>query len=165
VNKGAQWPQPGAISQMPHRDQVRLLLDCVCVRYPQVDLGPDTIAAYKADWQQLLREVGTTRFLGGVQRACQASSFFPLVADVARHIPPPPPPSTWVGLSDEDRRRQAAGERSYGVPDVRFLAARLLRRIDSKKRAGDHQGLSEEDLTELQAELDHAIDRQERRAS
>ena len=87
--QASRWPSPGEIKRLRFSEQVRVLFELSLMRYPSAKLPPETVAAYRADWQDLLRECGTQRFLTGVRRACQSTSFFPTLADVAKNIPAP----------------------------------------------------------------------------
>jgi hypothetical protein len=136
------------------------LFELTQVRFPSVELPDETIAAYQADWHNLLCEVGTQRFLTGVRRACASTSFFPTLADVGKNIPPPTP-GGYVGWTDEDRARKAAGERSYGKRDIEFLWN--LHRTAHEKRCG--APMSERELDDLLVDLDRAIDLVERRGA
>jgi hypothetical protein len=152
----SKWPSPGEIKHLRYPEQVKILFGLMQVRFPSAELPDETIEAYRGDWHDLLRECGTQRFLTGLQHACKSTSFFPTLADVARHIPQPTA-SGYSGWSHEDRARKAAGERSYGKLDVEFLWK--LHRAAREKRNGAH--LSERDLDDLVVDLDRAIDRVE----
>jgi hypothetical protein len=153
IASNASWPQSGAISHFPHREQVRIIMECALLRYPQVELSTETIAAYKADWTDLLRDVGTGRFLDAVKQACFASRWFPNVADIVRSSPPPRTSDTYAGPTAEDLKRRAAGERSYGDPDVKCLFA-----IHANLRAKVNRPLTENDENGMINELDRRID-------
>jgi len=146
------------ISHLSQREQVRIVMACVTSRYPQIELGPANIASFKADWLSLLQEIGTERFLVAVERACQSTSFFPVLADIVKHVPPPPAVSTYSGPSAEDLRRKARGERNYGHSDLKCLAA-LHRELRSKVG----RPLTRVELDGLIADLDGRIDSQNQR--
>jgi len=146
------------ISHLPQREQVRIVMASVVSRYPQVELGPENIAAFKSDWLSLLQEIGTERFLVAVERACQSTSFFPVLADIVKHIPPPPAVSTYSVPSAEDRRRMAAGERNYGLRDLQCLAG-MHRELSGKVG----RPLTRVELDGLIADLDRRIDSQNQR--
>jgi len=133
-------------------------MEAVARRYPQVELGPENISAFKADWLSLLQQIGTERFLVAVQRACQSTCYFPLLADIVKHVPPPPAVSTYSGPSAEDLRRKAVGERNYGQCDVKCLAA-MQRQLRSKV----NRPLTDGELDGLIADLDRRIDSQNQR--
>ena len=128
-------------------------MECALLRYPYADLGPGNIAAFKADWIDLLRAIKTERFLIAVQKACQSTSFFPLMADIVKHIPPAQPLPQCSGPTEEDLRRKKAGERSYGLPEVRVLS-----KLHQTKHAKEKRALIEEEIEGLIVDLDKMID-------
>jgi len=128
-------------------------MECALLRYPQVELSSQTIAAYKADWTDLLRDVGTGRFLDAVKRACLVSRWFPNVADIVHSTPPPVITNTYAGPTAEDLERKAAGERSYGEPDVRCLSKLLG---DLRRKVG--RPLTENEVNGLLVDLDRRVD-------
>jgi hypothetical protein len=87
------------------------------IAFPGAELPPESISAYVSDWSSMIKSNGPERFLTGLRHACEITSFFPTLADVAGDIPQPIP-SSYSGWSEDDRARRAAGERSYGKCDV-----------------------------------------------
>ena len=154
------WPQSTALRALPVREQAKVLMKCVTARFPSTQLPPESVSAFVADWSQLIKSHGTDRFLIGIQRACQSTTFFPALADIVRHIPAPIVSTLWTP-TEEDERRKAAGELSYGEPDVKFLAALHLKAIERHKRGGHPDRLDEDELNALVVQLDRAIDAKE----
>jgi hypothetical protein len=154
ATKGS-WPKSGAIEHFSYGEQVRIIMQCTLARCPYADLGAETIAAFKADWIDLLREVGTERFLAAVQRACQTTTFFPVIAEIVKHIAPAPL-STYAGPTAEDVRRKQAGERSYGAPDIRCLS-----KLHQNLRSKLDRSLTEDEIEGLIIALDELIDIQQ----
>lgn len=155
------WPQSTALRALPVREQAKVLMKCVTARFPSTQLPPESVSAFLQDWTELIKSNGTDRFLIGVQRACQSTTFFPVLGDIVKHIPPPPIISTRWTPTPEDERRREAGERSYGEPDVKFMAALHVKTIEKHKRAGRPARLSEDELNGLLIELDRAINAME----
>lgn len=136
-------------------------MKCATARFPGTQLPPESVSAFVADWSQLIKSYGSDRFLTGIRHACESTTFFPVLADIVKHIPPTPVVSTLWTPTEEDRRRQASGERRYGQPDIKFVAALHAKTIEKHKRAGRPPRLSEDELNGLLVELDRAIDAME----
>lgn len=149
----ATWPRSEEIKSLQSREQVTILLERLRLFYPQAELPRESIAAYKGEFERLLRESGTARLLAACQQAVRFTPRFPSIADVVRNIPPPPVRSTYEGPSEDDRRRKAAGERSYGIPDVRCLS-----KLHATRRAKLGRPLVDNERDGLLDELDKQID-------
>jgi hypothetical protein len=110
------WPSLTEISKLPRRRQAEKYLTAVSVRYPQQELSPDTVAAYKADFEKLIRDHGLMAFSSALYHATKSTSFFPVLADIVKHIPSQQI-RDFSPLTTEDRARIARGE-GFGQGEV-----------------------------------------------
>lgn len=116
--------------------------------------------AFKADWESMIREFGVRRFSLGLQRAVMATSFFPGLADIRKHVPQAIIGNDTWKPSPEDLARRAAGERSYGQGDIIVLWKLFNER---RRKLGRKLTATEEEA--LLAELDRMIDARERKSA
>lgn len=113
----------------------------------------ENLEAFKADWEKMIREFGLNRFNIGLQRVVMATSFFPSLADIRKHIPTSDPRYADYKPSEDDLRRKANGERSYGQGEILALWKMFLA---LRKKLG--RPLTEKEQIALMDELDQRQD-------
>jgi hypothetical protein len=68
--------------------KIRSLLHETCLRFPQANMTSEHLESFANEWYRISRIVGLPRFAEGLGFACQSTSFFPVMADIMKHIPP-----------------------------------------------------------------------------
>lgn len=102
----------------------------------------------------MIRQVGIRRFWTGLVRAIQSTTFFPVLADIRKHLPDAESLNEYKGPSPEDLKRKSVGERSYGRADIQELW-----KMFDKYRAILGRPTTEKERRELLDKLDRRIDK------
>lgn len=147
------WPPLKTLAGKTPRAQAKILIQTTIRRYPSNCPDPESIGAFTNDWTEMIGSCGIHRFWNGLKLAVMSTSFFPVLADIKRHMPEPHNLSEYAGPTQEDIARKSAGERSYGVADIKELW-----KMHKAKREVKQRTLTQRELDALLDRLDARID-------
>jgi hypothetical protein len=106
--------------------QLGLLMDQLRSIYPHQELAEETARGWILVWIEIVRRADLERFREALHRCFLECSFMPVPAEIAKRVPSRQRPrNTTLHEMAELKKRKAAGERFYGLADLKKEFLRL----------------------------------------